>query len=78
MTGRPQVRGEVEKRLDGAATFMLIQPTEDGVVRYLRDKLRSDTTPEMMSSALEAEILKTILEMSSETYVETSAKKRLL
>ena len=78
MTGRPQVRGEVERRLDGAATFISIQPTEDGVVRYLRDKLRSDTTPEIMSSALEAEILKTILEMSSETYAETSAKKRLL
>ena len=78
MTGRPQVRGEVEKRLDGAATFISIQPTEDGVVKYLRDKLKSDTTPEMMSSALEAEILKTIPEMNSETYVETSAKKRAL
>ena len=78
MTGRPQVRGEVEKRLDGAANFMSIQPTEDGVVRYLRDKLKSDTVPEMMSSALEAEILETIPEMNSETYVETSAKERLL
>ena len=77
VTGRPQVRSEVEKRLDGAVTFISIQPTEDGVVRYLRDKLKNDTTPEVMSSALEAEILKTIPEMSSETYVETDTRKKL-
>ena len=69
MTGRPQVRSGVEKKLDEAATFILIQPTEDGVVRYLRDKLRNDTTPEIMSNTLEAEIMKTIPEMNSETYV---------
>jgi len=77
MTGRPQVRSQVEKRLDGAAAFISIQPTEDGVIRYLRDKLRNDTAPEIMSSALEAEIMKTIPEMNSETYVETSAREKL-
>ena len=77
MTGRPQVRTEVEKRLDGAATLISIQPTEDGVVRYLRDKLRNDTTPEIMSSTLEAEIIKSIPEMNSETYVEASGKEKL-
>jgi len=70
MTGRPQVRSEVEKRLDDAAAFISIQPTEDGVIRYLRDKLRNDTTPEIMSSKLEADIVKTIPEINSETYVE--------
>jgi len=77
MTGRPQVRSEVERRLDGAATFISIQPTEDGVIRYLQDKLRKDTTPEIMSSTLEAEIMKTIPEMNSETYVERSAREKL-
>ena len=77
MTGRPQVRSEVERRLDGAATFISIQPTEDGVIRYLHDKLRKDTTPEIMSSTLEAEIMKTIPEMNSETYVEMRARERL-
>jgi len=77
MTGRPQVRSEVEKRLDGAAAFISIRPTEDGVIRYLQDKLRKDTTPEIMSSTLEAEIMKTIPEMNSETYVETSAREKL-
>jgi len=77
MTGRPQVRSEVERKLDGAATFVLIQPTEDGVARYLRDRLRNDTTPEIMSSTLEAEIMKIIPEINSETYVETRARERL-
>ena len=77
MTGRPQVRTEVEKRLDGAVTLISIQPTEDGVVRYLRDKLRNDTTPEIMSSTLEDEIIKSIPEMNSETYVQASAWERL-
>jgi len=77
MTGRPQVRSEVERRLDGVATFISIQPTEDGVIRYLRDKLRKDTTPEIMSNTLEAEIMKLIPEINSETYVETSARERL-
>ena len=77
MTGRPQIRSEVEKTLDGAAAFISIQPTEDGVVRYLRDKLSNDTAPERMSSALEAEIMKTLPEMSSETYVESSGSEKL-
>jgi len=69
MTGRPQVRSEVERKLGGAATFILIQPTEDGVVRYLRDRLKNDTTPEAMISELEVEIMSSIPEMNSETYV---------
>jgi len=77
MTGRPQVRSEVERRLDGAATFVSVQPTEDGVIIYLHDKLRKDTTPEIMSTTLEAEIMRTIPEMNSETYVESSAREKL-
>ena len=77
MTGRPQVRSEVEK-LNGATSFISIQPTEDGVVRYLRDKLRNDTAPEVMSSTLEADIMKTILEVNSETYVKMDVGKSYL
>ena len=73
MTGRPQVRTEVEKRLGGVVNFISIQPTEEGVVRYLRDKLEKDTTPEAMSSTLEAEIVRSIPEMNSGTYVEVGA-----
>jgi len=77
MTGRQHIRGEVERRLDGAATFILTQPTEEGVIRYLRERLRNDTTPEFMTSTLEANIMESILEISSESYVETSAGARL-
>ena len=77
MTGRPHVSGEVEMRLEGAANFVFIQPAEGGVGGFLREKLRKDTTPDIMSSTLEAEIMKSIPEISSETYVGTGSKANL-
>ena len=78
MTGRPHVRSEVERKLDGAVSCLLIQPTgDDDVVRYLRDKLKNDTTPRIMSSTLKVEIMKSITEINSESYVETSAREML-
>jgi len=71
VTGRSHIRSEVERRLGGAAAFVLIEPTGDGITRYLREKLRSDTTPEIMSSALEENILQSISQLSAETYVPT-------
>ena len=68
MTGRPHIRGEVERRLGGTASFVFVQPADDGVAEFLREKLRRDTTPDIMSSTLEAEIMKSIPEISSETY----------
>jgi len=50
-----------------------IQPTPDDV-GFLREKLRRDTTPNIMSSALEAEIIESVPEINLETYVETRAK----
>ena len=69
MTGRPQVRSEVEEKLDGEVTFVFIRATDDGVLRFLCEKLRMDTIPDMMSSTLEEDIMKSIPVMSSETYV---------
>ena len=77
MTGRPHVRSEVERGLGGAATFVFIQTTEDGVLKLLREKLRGDTAPNTMSSTLEGDIMKIIPTISSETYVGTRAKERL-
>jgi len=70
MTGRPQVRCEVEREFCGAATFVFIRATEDGVLTFLREKLRRDAIPNMMNSTLEGEIMKSIPAISSETYVE--------
>jgi len=69
IAGRPHVRSEVEGKLGGAANFVFIQPTDDGLIRFLQEKLRKDTTPNIMSSTLEANIMKSIPEISSETYV---------
>ena len=71
MTGRPQVRSEVERKLDRMATFIIIRATEDGVLRFLSEKLKMDTIPDMMSGTLEEDIMKSIPAMSSETYVGT-------
>ena len=71
VTGRSHVRSEVERKLGGAVAFLLIEPTSDGIIGYLREKLKSDTTPEIMSSALEGDIMENISQIGSETYVET-------
>jgi len=71
VTGRSHVRSEVERKLGRAVAFLLIEPTSDGIIGYLREKLKSDTTPEIMSSALEGDIMENISQIGSETYVET-------
>ena len=76
MTGRPHVRSEVERELGGAATFMFIRATEDGVLKFLREKLRKDTIPNMMSSRLEGDIMESIPAISSETYVGTRSRAK--
>jgi len=69
LTGRSHVRSEVERKFYGAATFVLIEPTGDGIIEYLRQRLGNDTAPEMMSRTLEANILQSISQISTETYV---------
>ena len=69
MTGRSQVRGGVEKEFGGVATFMFIRVSEERVLRFLRERLRKDTAPTIMSSALEGDIIKSIPAISLETYV---------
>ena len=69
MTGRPHVRSEVERKLGEAASFMFIRATEAGVLEFLREKLKKDTIPNVMGSALEGDIVESIPTISSETYV---------
>jgi len=77
MTGRPHVRREVERELGAAVKFVFIRATEDGVLTFLREKLRWDTIPDMMSSTLEEDIMKRIPAISSETYVGTRSRVKL-
>jgi len=69
MTGRPHVRSEIEERLGGPEIFISVEPKREDVLSYLLERLRKDTTPRIMNSKLEVDIMKVILEMSSETYV---------
>ena len=77
MTGRSHVQRVVERKLDGEVTFVPIEPNRGGIVKYLSEELRSDTTPEIMSSTLKANIIESISEIGSETYVEISARGEL-
>ena len=77
MTGRPHVGSEVVRELGGAASFLLVRATEDGVLRFLREKLRKDTIPNLMSSTLEEDIMKSIPAIGAETYVGARPRARL-
>ena len=77
LTGRPHVRDEVERELGSAATLISILATQDGVLKFLREKLRKDTVPNMMNSTLEGDITKSIPAISSETYVGTRSRTKL-
>jgi len=66
MAGRLHVRDEVEKYLAGRVAVVSIIPTKDDIIRFLRAKLKEDTTPEAMDKSLEEDIIKNIPETVSE------------
>ena len=66
---RPHVRGEIERRLPGRVINLLIGPSKNDIVGYLRLRLDEDETPEAMNESLEADILEKIPENMSEMYV---------
>ena len=69
LTGRPHIRGEVDKHLAGRAATISIVPPGDDIVIFLRAKLREDTMPDAMDESLEEEIIRNIPEKVSEMYV---------
>ena len=72
LTGRPQVRGEIERRFAGRTAIVSIAPRRDDITRYLRARLDKDTTLGAMNGDLEADILRHIPESTSEMYVEAT------
>ena len=66
VTGRPQIRPEVGRRLAGKVTSLSISPRRDDVIRYLHTRLGEDPDPDAMDSSLEAEILQKLPEDISE------------
>ena len=66
LTGRPHIRGEVEKHLGGRAVTRSITPTKNDIIIFLRAKLKVDTMPDAMDESLEEEIIRNIPETASE------------
>ena len=66
LTGRPHIRGEVEKHLAGRAVTRSIAPTNNDIAIFLRAKLKADTMSEAMDASLEEEIIQNIPNAFSE------------
>ena len=66
LTGRPHIRGEVEKHLSGRTVTISITPTKNDIVVFLRTKLKEDVMPDAMDESLEEEIIQNIPESVSE------------
>ena len=69
LTGRLPIRDEVQKYFPGIAEILPISPREHDIGLYLRMRLDRDTELGAMDEELEADILKIIPEVASETYV---------
>ena len=46
LTGRPHIRGEVEKHLAGRVATRSMSPTKNDIIIFLRAKLKEDTMPD--------------------------------
>ena len=57
LTGRPYIRAEIERCFAGRIVSVLVGPTKDDMIRFLRVRLGEDETPDAMDEGLEAEIL---------------------
>ena len=66
LTGRPQIRSEVEEHLAGKAATRPITAAKNDIVTFLRAKLKEDTMPEAMNKSLEDAIIQKIPETVSE------------
>jgi len=67
LTGRPHIRAEVERGLAQRVVGVSISSTKGDIIRYLRDKLEEDATPDAMNESLEADILEKVEENIWET-----------
>ena len=68
LTGRPHIRGELDKHLTRGAHAIQIVPDQGDIARYLSRKMDDDDDrdPDLMTDNLKRDIMKTILEKASE------------
>ena len=65
LTGRPHVRGAIQRYFAGIVVI-LISPNTDDIRNFLEMKLDRDEEPEAMDNDLRADIVRTILEKVSD------------
>ena len=68
-TGRPHMRGAVEKFLLGGMQIIRISPNSEDIKEYVEMELNNDLDSGAMNPALKTDILKGILEKMPEGYV---------
>ena len=62
MTGRPEIRAEIEERLTGRVISLPVSPNKDDIITYLRARLEEDGIPDAMDERVEGDILAKIPE----------------
>ena len=72
LTGRPHVTEDIRRYFAKAVVIPII-PNGDDIRSYLKIKLDKDTEPEAMNDSLRADILRIILEKTSDMYVALSS-----
>ena len=68
LTGRPHIRGELDKHVTRGAHTIQIVPDQGDIAEYLRRKIDDDDDrdPDLMTENLKKDIMKTMLEKASE------------
>ena len=62
MTGRPEIRAEIEERLTERVISLHLGLSKGGIATYLRARLAEDEIPDAMDESLEGDILEKIPE----------------
>ena len=65
LTGRPYIRGELDKHLTKRAYAVHIVADQGDITRYISQKMEDDQDPGSMTEDLRGNIMKTILEKTS-------------
>jgi len=73
ISGRPHIRAEVERALAGRVISVVVSPSRDDIIRYLRTRLAEDQTPDAMDESLKGDILEKIPRKLSEMCVGAMA-----
>ena len=69
LTGRPQIRTEVEGYFPGDAYMLTIAPTADDITRYIEERLKEDPDTSTMDEGLRADIRRATPKRVSGMYV---------